>query len=151
MPDGTRDCDIPGITGAVTALAFTDDGHLLIAGYDTGILVLISWIERKIIQTIHAHSGPLTGIGVVRGGRNVVTGGGDGFLHVWALPPTTELAGKTIEDIPIASSLERGSPPGKDREQWRFLRAILSARFSNEIELCSDLMETGAFDIQIVG
>jgi WD40 repeat protein len=151
MPDGTRDFDIPGIPGAVTVLAFTDDGHLLVAGYDTGILVLISWIERKIIQTIHAHSGPVTGIGVVKGGRNVVTGGGDGFLRVWALPMATDLAGKTIEDIPIASGLECSTPPGKDREQWRFLRAVLSARFSNEIELCSHLMETGAFDIQIVG
>jgi WD40 repeat protein len=151
MPDGTQDLDIPGIIGAVTALAFTEDGQILAAGYDTGILVLISWMERRIIHTIHAHSGPVTGIVILPGGEDVVTGSRDGYLRVWRLPLAPALAGKTMDDLARVSRLESVSPPGKDREQWRFLRTILSARFSFEIELCPDQMETGAFDIQIAG
>ena len=151
MPDGTPDRDIPGITGAVTALAFTDDGQILAAGYDTGTLTLISWTERRIIHTIRAHSGPVTGVVVLPGGEAIVTGGRDGCLRVWRLPPAPLLAGKTMEDIARASGFERASPAGKDREQWRFLRTVLSVRFSSEIELCPELTGTGAFDIQIEG
>lgn len=151
VPDGTRERNIPGVAGSVTALAFTGDGQILAAGYDTGTLALVSWTERRIIHTIHAHSGPVTGLEILPGGEAVATGGSDGSVRVWRLSLAPDLSGKTMEDIARASLLEHASPPGKDREQWRFLRAVLSARFSSEIELCDELTETGEFDIQIVG
>ena len=150
VPDGTQDRDILGIAGAVTALAFTPDGQILVAGYDTGTLTLISWTERRIIHTIHSHSGPVTGVVVLPGGEPLLPEARR-LSACLAPSPGTSLAGKTMEDIARAADIERARAQGKDRDQWRFLRTILSARFSSEIELCAGPMGTGEFDIQIVG
>ena len=151
MPDGRPEQDIPGVAGAVRTLAFSGDGHILAAGYDTGILVLIAWTERRIIHTVSAHSGPVTGIGIIEHGRRLVTGGNDGFLRFWSLPFSPNLGDTMPEEVSTAAALEEGSPPGKDRGQWRFLRTLLSARFSSEFEICMDQAVIDPFDIEIPG
>ena len=151
MPDGNPEHDIASVAGGVRTLVFSGDGQILAAGYDTGVLVLIAWTERRIIHTVSAHTGPVTGIGIPEGGRRLVTGGSDGFLRTWSMPFSPVLKDTVPEDVAIAAALEEGSPPGKERDQWRFLRSLLSARFCSEFEICPDLSVIDPFDIQIAG
>ncbi len=151
LPHGDQNFSVPGIIGAAAALAFSPDSRILAAGYDTGTILIISCPDNRVIQTLHAHTGTISSMAITSDGRNLVTGGADGRIHVWELPLATTLTGKNVRDIALVADLERSSPPGNIRLQWGFLRVMLTARFRNAIELCTEQEETGLFDIQIVG
>jgi WD40 repeat protein len=151
MPYGELVFSVPGISGAATGLAFSADGRILAAGYDTGTLLLISCPERKIVHTLRAHAAAVSTISVTPDGLSLVTGGREGLVRVWDLPSGTSLAGKNTNDIAIAARQEHFSSQDSVRLQWGFLRVMLSARFRNSIELCTEPEETGMFDIGIVG
>ena len=63
---GTPGKGLPDLPGKVTALAFTGDGCVLAAGYDTGTCALFSMPERSLIRTVPAHSGAVTGLAILR-------------------------------------------------------------------------------------
>ncbi len=91
---------IPGLSGTVTALAFTHDGLMLAAGYENGSLILISLEKCQVIRTIHAHTAAVSGIVTVPGCQEMVTCGYDGIIRIWRLPWAKTLSQTTPEDIP---------------------------------------------------
>jgi WD40 repeat protein len=70
----------------VRALAFTDDGHLLIAGSDSGMLTVFD-MERSTPTLVHhvmaAHASWILDIVTLDDSRRFVTCGADQKLHVW--------------------------------------------------------------------
>jgi WD40 repeat protein len=146
-PAGT----IPQIPGKPAALAFSDDGLAIAAGYDTGTLAFYDVHRRALIRTIAAHAGAVTGIVALRGGDCVATGGADGMIRTFRFPFMRPLAGSTLADLTSARELALAAGDGAMAEQWRFLCHLLSIRFQNEIELCPVFRDAGQYDIQIVG
>jgi WD40 repeat protein len=151
LPYGTFIGELPGLPWKVTALAFSRDGCILIAGFERGICTLLSLSGKALIRTLHAHNGPVTGIATLPDGRTLVTTGGDGVCRFHALPFTLFLVHAGLEDIPAAVLEEEAAGADTGRGQWTFLRTMLSARFRGEIEVIPPSCTAGCYDIQIVG
>ena len=135
--------EIPGLPGAVTALAFLPDGCLLCAAYDTGVVAYISLKERRIEHTIPVHAGAVTGMAVPAGTGTLATAGEDGICRFSPLPQTPFPA--------RAVPGECGEDGEGDGAQQAFLRAVLAARFRDEICLCPASGGPGPYDIGIAG
>nr|WP_272923943.1 helix-turn-helix domain-containing protein [Streptomyces sp. SID3343] len=70
--------------GAVAALKYARDGHLVSVGED-GILQLWSRLGQTLERTLRDSSGPLADVDVAADGPTAVTAGLDGNVHVWDL------------------------------------------------------------------
>lgn len=70
----------------VRAIAFTDDGHLLVTGSDSGT-ILIWDVTRKVPALVHhvmqAHKSWILDIQTLSDSRRFVTCGADRTIHVW--------------------------------------------------------------------
>ena len=142
---------MPDLPGKVTALAFTADGCILAAGYDTGTCALFSVPERSLIRTVPAHSGAVTGLAILPDGRTLVTTGADGLCRFHALPCTQFLVHASLADIPAAVPAGEQPVRGPGPDPAAFHRALLAARFRGEIGICPPMDTAGCYDIQIVG
>src|SRR5262249_1162657 len=82
----------PGATGAITSLAVAPTA--IAAGTTDQRLLLWNAADGKLISQGIAHQGPVTGVAFHPQGTQLLTGGGDGLLKLWALPavPTRVLA-----------------------------------------------------------
>ena len=107
--------------------------------------------ERSLIRTVPAHNGAVTGLAILPDGRALVTTGADGHCRFHALPCTQFPVHASLADIP-AMVVEGEQPvrgPGPDPAA--FHRALLAARFREEIGICPPMETAGCYDIQIVG
>jgi WD40 repeat protein len=150
LPDGRPECTIPVIPGRITVIACSQDGELLIAGYENGSLAFCSLSERRLVHVLPVHAAAITGIVPVPGGEHVATGGMDGMVRLTRLPWTKNLLQVTIDDMPWVYGETTGDNEAM-RTQWIFLYRMLAGRFRGEIGICSPSREAGPFDIQIEG
>ncbi len=151
LPDGTHIPAIPALPGKITALAFAGDGRVLVAGLDTGTVAVFSVAVRHLLRTVITHTAGVTGIAVLPGGDSVLTSGLDGLVRHVNLPWTRPMSGTTLDDIPLVARYVRTSPRPDAQVQWAFLHGMLTARFRNDIELCTTVNDESMYDIQIVG
>lgn len=151
LPYGTPDCSIAGPPGTVTSLAFTEDGCLVVAGYDSGICAFFSVFEQRLIRTVPAHAGAVTGSIVLHGGRTLVTTGADGACRFRPLPHLPFPARASPVDIAAVEREEQQATRESTRAQWAFLHALLAARFRDEIGICMLPAGPGLYDIMVVG
>ena len=151
LPDGTHSPAIPALPGKITALVFADDGRVLVAGLDTGTVAVFSVAGRHLLRTVTTHTAGVTGIAVLPGGDSVLTSGLDGLVRHMNLPWTRPLSGTTLDDVPLVARYARTSPRPDAQVQWAFLHGMLTARFRNDIELCTTVNDESMYDIQIVG
>ncbi|MFA4850262.1 MAG: PQQ-binding-like beta-propeller repeat protein [Methanoregula sp.] len=151
MPEGSPAPSIPALPGKITALAFAGDGRVLVAGLDTGTVAVYSVAGRHLLRTVTVHTAGVTGIVVLPGGDSVLTSGLDGLVRHMNLPWTRPMYGTTLEDIPLVARYARTSPRPDAQAQWAFLHGMLTARFRNDIELCTTVNDESMYDIQIVG
>jgi WD40 repeat protein len=150
LPEGIAAGTIPQVPGKPTALAFSKDGLVLAAGYDTGTLAYYAVHAASLIRTLPAHTGAVTGCLALREDR-LVTSGLDGQCRCWQLPFLRPLSRTTLADLAGARAEELAAGTDAVSEQWRFLCQLLSLRFQYEIELCPAFYDAGQYDIQIVG
>lgn len=151
MQDGTHSPAIPALPGKITALAFAGNGRVLVAGLDTGTVAVFSVAGRHLLRMVTAHTAGVTGIVVLPGGDSVLTSGLDGRVRYANLPWTRPMYGTTLYDIPLVARYARTSPRPDAQAQWAFLHGMLTARFRNDIELCTTVNDESMYDIQIVG
>jgi WD40 repeat protein len=151
LPQGVPVRGLPAIPGAITSLAFSGDGCILAAGYDTGTCAFFSLPERVLVHTVPAHTGAVSGLGVLPDGITLVSSGADGLCCFHAMPCVRFPIHARLADI-------TGSTPGSGKpscpngqEPSAFHRALLAARFREEIGICTPMDITGCYDIQIVG
>ncbi len=151
LPDDTQAPAIPALPGKITALAFAGDGRVLVAGFDTGTVAVFSCAGRHLLRTVTAHTAGVTGIATLAGEDSVLTGGLDGLVRHTNLPWTRPLSGTTLNDIPFVARYAGTCSRPDAQAQWTFLHRMLTARFRNDIELCTDINDESMYDIQIVG
>jgi WD40 repeat protein len=151
LPEGIFAGTIPQIPGKPTVLVFSEDGESLIAGYDHGLIAFYSVHGRTLLRTRSAHTGAVTGLVPLKGEDCIATSGADGMIHIFRIPFMRPLSRTTLADLVLARELEQQDAQGSQKEQWKFLLALLSLRFQNEIELCPLYQDAGIYDIQIVG
>jgi len=150
LPYGTFAFDLPGLTGRVTSLAFADGGCLLAAGYDSGICALYSVPDHALLGTMPVHSSAVTGLVILPGGMKIITSGIDGRCRVSDLPAIPFASRSNPSDIPEARG-ERGRIDGNSMGGDVFHRALLTARFREEIMISLPPGMSTYYDIQIVG
>ena len=150
LPEGIPAPAIPSLPGKITSLAFASEGRILVAGLDTGSVLVYSCTGRNLLKSIPAHNAEVTGIIVLPGGEAILTSGLDGQVRQWSLPWTRHLSGTVPEDIQLVAGYERTSR-ANDRARWTFLHHMLKARFISTIELCTSPAEERRYEIQIVG
>ena len=149
FPDGTAAGEIILVPGKPTALSFTDDGLAIAVGYDNGTLALYSVKDRSLVQVLPGHAGAVTGIITMRGEDSLVSSGADGMIRVFRAPFLQPLASATLDDVTWVQELAgRPDVPGGT---GKFLLHLLSLRFQGEIQICSNHLDAGIFDIQITG
>jgi len=151
LPYGTPSGSITGPPGTVTSLAFTEDGCLVVAGYDSGICAFFSVFEERLINTVPAHAGAVTGIVLLPGNRTLVTTGADGACSFLPLPYLPFPARASFSDLAAAEREEQEAGTESARAQWAFLRALLAAHFRDEIGICTLPAGPGLYDIMVVG
>jgi WD40 repeat protein len=151
IPAGGPAPAIPTLPGKITALVFAGEGRVLVAGLDTGTVAVFSCARRNLLRTMKAHTAAVTGIVVLPGGESVLTSGLDGQVRYGNLPWTRPLSGTTLDDIPLVARYEHTCSRPDAEGQWAFLYGMLASRFTNDIELCTAVNDSGEFDIQIVG
>jgi len=150
IPEGNPDSEIRVVAGELTSLAFSENGQILIAGCHSGNLLLIYWPERKVIHRIPAHAGPVTSVTPMPGMNTIVTGGIDSILRFWELPTSVNPSDIPMDQL-AAIAGQTHSIQQSSRNQWIFLHGFLAARYSTEIEICSDTSEIYPFDIEVAG
>ncbi len=151
LPCGEPAGEFLSIFGKVTALAFDPGGCIVVAGYDSGICAFYAVHGRKLIRTIAAHSGAVTGIVISAGERIVITSGEDGLVHFHPLPVAALLSCATLADMPAVRTEADAARGGPDASGWEFLYRLLAARFRGEIQICPSPGVIGRYDIQIAG
>ncbi|MFZ0004538.1 MAG: WD40 repeat domain-containing protein [Methanoregula sp.] len=149
FPEGIVAGTIPQIPGRPSALAFTDDGLMIVVGYDHGTTAFYAVHGHSLIRILPTHSGKVTGIVAIKGEDCFVTSGTDGMIHIFRIPFMRPLSRTSFTDLALAR--EQAAVTGSTAAQWRFLCHLLSFRFQNEIELCPTYRDAGIYDIQIVG
>uniref|UniRef100_A0A1A8F1N3 WD repeat domain 16 n=1 Tax=Nothobranchius korthausae TaxID=1143690 RepID=A0A1A8F1N3_9TELE len=77
---------VPHVT--CNALAFMVDGSSIISAWDDGKIRVFTLETGRLMHTIHnAHKQGVTAIAGTRDGRRIISGGGQGEVHVWELLP----------------------------------------------------------------
>ena len=86
-PDGLkRVADLEGTSSPVVCAAFSPDERVLATGLADGRLVLWDVRARKIAATVSAHQGSTNALSWGRDGRQVLSGGNDGYIRFWKNP-----------------------------------------------------------------
>jgi WD40 repeat protein len=151
LPAGIPAGTIEQVPGKPSALAFTGDGLALAAGYACGTLAFYAVHDRRLIRTIAAHPGAITGICPLPDRDAIATAGEDGRVRIFRIPFQQPLARADPSAITMVRDEEESANTGSAAVSWRFLTRLLALRFQNEIGLCPVFRDAGAFDIQIVG
>uniref|UniRef100_A0A1A8BCJ0 Cilia- and flagella-associated protein 52 n=1 Tax=Nothobranchius kadleci TaxID=1051664 RepID=A0A1A8BCJ0_NOTKA len=77
---------VPHVT--CNALDFMVDGSSIISAWDDGKIRVFTLETGRLMHTIHnAHKQGVTAIAGTRDGRRIISGGGQGEVHVWELLP----------------------------------------------------------------
>lgn len=96
-------------TGSVDALALSANGTWVAGGTVDQRLFLWNAADGKILSQNVVHDGPVTGVAFHPQNTQVLTGGGDGLLKLWAVPPLAEQSLAHPDGV-LAAAL---SPDGK--------------------------------------
>jgi WD40 repeat protein len=67
----------------VRTLAFSPDSRNLLAGLESGQLLVLDWINKKVVKRLQAHVKAIQALKVTRDGRRVFTGSLDRMINVW--------------------------------------------------------------------
>jgi hypothetical protein len=84
LADLTRVRDFPGAAGPIRAAAVSADGELLAAGGDDSHLRIWSSKDGALLADVNAHT-PITTIDFVKGGRQAMVAGADGYVRHYEL------------------------------------------------------------------
>ena len=88
---GQLDYAIDDHEGAISALAYDNDGQLLISAAQDGEIVIRSSADGLPIQRLPAHRGPVRALAVYRSDSKLVSAGDDGLV-LWDLASGARLA-----------------------------------------------------------
>jgi hypothetical protein len=86
LPPPQRAATLAGHEEAVTCLAFTPDGSLLVSGSEDRTLRLWRPAEGEEVATLRGHTGGVTALAVRPDGRSLVSGSRDNTAVWWSLP-----------------------------------------------------------------
>ena len=74
---------LPALADSPTAGAASGDGSRLGIGLNNGSLQLVDLAENKIIKSVNAHEGAVTGVAFTQSGDLLVTSGADSKIKIW--------------------------------------------------------------------
>lgn len=77
-------------SGAIQALALSDDGAWLISGQQSGAVCVWSTADWRLHGSLAGHQGEVTAVDIETGSRRAVSTGRDGTVRVWQLPARAE-------------------------------------------------------------
>jgi WD40 repeat protein len=110
---------------AVTAIAASDNGNVIISGDENGIVRLWDREGRPIGQPSKAHDGPVASVAISSNGQMIVSGGSDGKVLRWSMrgsvvsPPLSTSystgTGETVAVSPDGKIIVSGSERGMMR------------------------------------
>ena len=86
--------------GKLTALAYSSDGTGLIAGTDSGELIIRAAENGDALHRLAAHQGPVTALASSRDGQRVFSAGAKPLLAVWDMESGKALAQYDADDSP---------------------------------------------------
>ena len=88
--------------GAITALAFSNDGMLVAIGSETGAVNLYNAGDGKFLTTLRGLQGAAYALAFAPDGKRIATGGFDGSVRLYDLP--TGALAKSFLPVPITTS-----------------------------------------------
>ena len=97
------------IEGGITALAFTQNGRILLIGTGEGKILFWNTIEKKIVTTISAHESPITSLQVSKDGALFLTSSRSMSIKIWHLPSGAPV---TVWTVPQESTLSESAIVG---------------------------------------
>jgi WD40 repeat protein len=87
-------------TAAITDLAYTKQGSLLISASDDGTIRIWDAKSGRLLRLIEAHAGGVSGLAVSYDDKFVVTAGKDGYSKIWSIE-----SGRLIRQSALADSI----------------------------------------------
>jgi WD40 repeat protein len=97
-----------GQSGAITGIAFADDGKWIVSTGADGTIKVWGAASRALVRTLELDAGPATAIATER--RRAVTGHRDGSVALWDLETGEKLASYKRTDASIWSVAFTGDP-----------------------------------------
>lgn len=88
---GTQIATLPGHTGKINRILYSDTGLMYSASADGNIFVWDSKNNEQSGEAIEAHSRPVNDIAVTGDGRIIVSCSDDGFIRVWDMASRKKL------------------------------------------------------------
>ncbi|HEV8219581.1 MAG TPA: helix-turn-helix domain-containing protein [Streptosporangiaceae bacterium] len=115
-----------GDDGAVNAVAFSPDGRSVAAGGDTQAAVW-NLVSRSLTATL-PHPQKVASL-TWDGGKELITGGGDGVVRAWALPSPVLLTGSPVSMVALSRQTGLLAAGGNQLQLWDpRTRLLLAAR-----------------------
>jgi len=91
--------EISGLHGAVTGVAFADDGRKIVTTGGDGKLRVWSAAEGRLVRTLELDSGIASAFAAEE--RRAITGHADGSIAIWDVETGSKLAGFRRGEVPI--------------------------------------------------
>jgi hypothetical protein len=151
FPDGAPLETLEGHTGGVLHLVVADSRGSVMASASSDCTVRIwSLIDRRPLAVLRGHDAQVRSLCVGPDGATLASGGADKTVRLWQLTWDKPIALADHDDLARVMELAGNENLAeRERNRWRFLEAILRARFRYDISLEEGVVAISPYDIEI--
>jgi len=150
LPEARLLATLEGHTGGVLDLATDPRGDLLLSASSDCAVKVWSLVDGEPIMTLSGHTAQVRSLSVSSDGRIAASAGNDKAVRLWHLTWTKPLAVSVHEDLDFVRTRTSDETLREtDRRRWKFLEALLQAKFRYDIALEESVVSISDYDIEI--